>query len=81
MARVTAKEIGEALDLENQIEHDLFVDESEREAWQDYQDGLGCDDLLSEPDWPDWFDDGGPDYYDPYPPCDDDFLCHTGYGW
>ena len=77
MARMTAKEIGEALDLENQIENDLFVDESEREAWQDYQDDLSCDGSFDDHDI-DWFDDGGPDCYDPYPPYD---YHHDDYGW
>lgn len=78
MARMTAKEIGEALDLENQIEHDLLVDESERESWQDYQDGLSCE---GNPFYDeDWFDDlyDPHDDYDPYPPYDD---YHDDYGW
>ena len=69
MARMTPKEIGEALELENDIQHDLDFDQEEREAWYDYQSELDSPDCDLYNDYDpheyDHYDD-----YDPYPEPD-----------
>lgn len=69
MARMTAKEIGKHLDLDNDIKHDLYLDQEERDNWENYLSGTE-----EEQEWAARFDDQFYDEidcgYDPYPEPD-----------
>lgn len=75
MARMTAKEIGKHLDLDNDLKHDLFLDQEERDNWENYQ----SDAEQEQQEWAARFDDSWLDNqpddeidcgYDPYPEQD-----------
>lgn len=69
MARMTAKEIGKHLDLDNDLKHDLFLDQEERENWENYQSEAEQE----QQEWAARFDDSWIDEepdFDPYPEAD-----------